>query len=133
MAGSRGIKIYGTYALVFGILNVTTNLGLAVILSRHGAASSVTLARMLGVFMGVLLAISGVGIFLLKPWGRVTAMFVAACRLVDLLVSSYHLPQGISSQNHIAFVGGNVILLMLNASFLWFFTRPTVVAQFRKP
>lgn len=135
MTCSRGIKIYGTYALVFGCINLAGNLALAVFLVGRGTAAPVSpLKPMVGALINVVFVAAGIGVFLLKPWGRLAAMGVAVCALALALLNVRHIPTSMAMAQQIGFVSGYLVFpLILNLGLLWFFTRPTVIAQFQKP
>ena len=131
MAGSRGIKMYGTYALVIGSLNLAGNLALAVFLSQRAASP---LKSIIGAGLSVLLIGAGIGVFMLKSWGRVLGLVMAVCALFMTMASLHAMPKAAPVPQHVGFVVGYILSpLVLNVGLLWFFTRPTVVAQFRKP
>ena len=78
---------------------------------------------------GALLAASGIGVFLLKVWGRILAMCLAAVYMVwQALGFLAPVTDPIQQVNHVITM---MLLLALNAGILWFFTRPAVIAQFR--
>lgn len=131
MARSRGVTVYGTYAVVIGFVNLVGNLWLAVTLAKLGSSAPIGPGRawMAAVANGLLCA-AGVGAFLLKPWGRTLAMLVAVVTLalVPLLLSRP--PAGDPSFQIAFYLGAVAAPISLNAGILWFFTRPTVAAQF---
>lgn len=131
MAASRGIKIYGTYAVMVGTLNGVGNLVLAVLAAKGGTFATVGVGRpLLGALVGGLLATSGVGVVRLQPWGRTLAVGTAIGIMALALFNAFHLPLGPSAQR-VEFIASYVLFpLLLNSGVLWFLTRPPVVAQF---
>jgi len=132
-APSRGIKIYGTYAVIVGTLNGVGNLTLAVLAAKGGTFAAVGVGRpLLGALVGGLLATSGIGVARLRPWGRTLAVATAIGIMGLAAFNALHLPAGPSAPR-VEFIASYVLFpLALNAGVLWFLTRPPVVAQFSR-
>ncbi|MBI4228052.1 MAG: hypothetical protein HY600_07275 [Candidatus Omnitrophica bacterium] len=136
MARSRGVAIYGTYALVVGCVNLAGNLWLAVTLAKMGPSAPVGPARAwLAAVVSIGLVAAGVGAFRLRPWGRSLAIATAVATIGLTALNIPHLPSaGGDAVQRAAFLGGYILFpLALNGGLLWFFTRPTVAAQFQPP
>ena len=133
MKRSRGVTIYGTYALVVGSLNGAGNLALAVMVAKMGEASAISPLRpLLGALIGALMVAAGIGAFLLRPWGRTLAMAAAVAILAMTAINLGQIPAG-EPARRIGFIAGYVVFpAALNGGILWFFTRPAVIAQFRR-
>lgn len=129
MARTRGVTIYGTYAVIVGGLNAAMNGGALVL--RETAGAFVPGGWTLVAFgVGVALCVAGIGAFLLKPWGRTVAIAVAVANLALLVVDLRLLPHVVPSLRG-AFLVGRGVQAVINVGILWFFTRPPVSAQFQ--
>lgn len=132
MARSRGVTIYGTYALVVGFINLVGNIWLAVMLTKMGASAPIGPARAwVAAVANALLCAAGIGAFLLKPWARRLAIAVAALTIVLIPLVISHKPEGDAAFKIAFFLGSIVAPFALNAGLIWFFTRPAVAAQFQ--
>lgn len=126
---SRGVTIYGTYAVIAGTLGVALNATAPWFLRRLGQAGAIRPELLASEFsLSALLLASGFGAVALRPWGRWLAIGVALAQIgmkwPDM--STLHtlaLPVQI----------GFWTAMVLRAAIAWFFTRPTVAAQFRRP
>ncbi len=142
MARSKGVTIYGVYALVFGSINGVSNLVLAIKPELVTAMYNVSaedlpdfwLLRMLGAaLIGFLLFGAGLGCFGLKRWGRTLAVVVSSTVVMLSLINLFFVG-AVPPETQGSFMLGSVLApVLLNGGLLWFFTRPTVVAQFRPP
>lgn len=130
MAASRGVKVYGTYALIVGTLGVSMSVGLPYLAPRLHPPVHISPAMVaINAGLGALLAASGIGAFLLKSWGRVLAMRLAVVYMMWQAVGVLApVADPIQRASQVITV---VVSLALNAGILWFFTRPAVIAQFQ--
>lgn len=132
MARSRGVTIYGTYAVIVGGVNAVANFGLIFVAPQlgQGGAPPNPQGFLTGAVLGALLCASGIGAFLLKPWGRTLGIALAAINLALLLVGLLR-PPALDPAKHAAYAVTTILLLAVHGGIVWFFTRPAVNAQFR--
>lgn len=132
MARSRGVTIYGTYAVIVGAVNTAGNLGLLVLAPKLAPGTPVHAGGfLLGTVLGGLLLASGIGAFRLAPWGRLVALATAIVNAIFLLIGMARVPNAAQAQQ-IGYVVSSGLLFLLNGGLIWFFTRPAVKAQFQK-
>lgn len=133
MARSRGVTIYGTYALVVGTLLCAGNVGLVVLAARvSGGVRDGAWRPWVGAVIGGLMVAAGVGVFRLSRWGRglamLTSVSIVALAGVNLARMPWH-----ELIRHLGFVARYVAFpAILNGGIVWFFTRPGIVAQFQE-
>ena len=125
---SRGVTVYATYAVILGTLGVVLNATTPWLARRMGQAAAIQpLGVAIGVGLGVLLLAAGVGAVRLKPWGRWLALLTAVGHLL-VLARDYPVMMAAAVPVRIGYLTSGAIELVV----LWFFTRPAVVAQFRR-
>lgn len=129
MAPSRGVRIYGTYAVIVGTLGVVLNSTMPWLLRRTGHPHAIRpWAVAAGVGFGLLLLAAGLGAVRLKPWGRRVALLAAVCHLL-MLAGDFSAAMTWNGPSKAGYLTTGVVELAI----LWFFTRPAVAAQFRRP
>ncbi len=129
MARSRGVTVYATYAVIIGIMGVVLNSTTPWLLRRTGHADAIRPAAVAtGVGLGLLLLAAGVGAVRLKPWGRWAALLTAALHLL-VLAGEWSVAMTWNGPARIGYLTAGAAEVVV----LWFFTRPVVAAQFRRP
>lgn len=126
---SRGVTVYATYAVILGTLGVVLNATTPWLARRMGHPEAIRpIGVAVGVGLGLLLLAAGVGVVRLKSWGRWLALLTAVGHLL-VLAGDAPVMMAAAVPVRVGYLTSGAIELVI----LWFFTRPAVVAQFRRP
>jgi len=128
---TNGIRVLGVFIIATSLLNVYSTLSISKI---HTISAPV---YYIAVLYCSLLFVAGVGIIKHKPWSRILALVMCSLLTIRVAVGSAKDVITISriSDDPIAIVFGVglcSIIVVFGAWIVFYLTRPSVMAQFRK-